>query len=43
MTPPRPWASSASAAARDMLPRIDELTLETSGSFLHRNGSVLPW
>lgn len=31
------------AAVRDMLPRIDELTLETSGRFLHRNGSVLPW
>ncbi|OGA61909.1 MAG: short-chain dehydrogenase [Betaproteobacteria bacterium RIFCSPLOWO2_12_FULL_65_14] len=30
-------------AVRDMLPRIDELTLEASGRFLHRNGSVLPW
>lgn len=30
-------------AVRDMLPRIDELTLETSGRFLHRNGQVLPW
>lgn len=32
-----------SAAVRDMLCRIDELTLETSGRFVHRNGQVLPW
>jgi len=30
-------------AVRDMLVRIDELTLATSGRFLHRNGQVLPW
>lgn len=30
-------------AVRDMLRRIDELTLETSGRFVHRNGQVLPW
>jgi NAD(P)-dependent dehydrogenase (short-subunit alcohol dehydrogenase family) len=30
-------------AVRDMLSRIDELTLETSGRFLHRNGQPLPW
>lgn len=30
-------------AVRDMLPRIDALTLETSGRFLHRNGQALPW
>lgn len=30
-------------AVRDMLLRIDELTLETSGRFVHRNGQVLPW
>ncbi|HEY9895053.1 MAG TPA: short-chain dehydrogenase, partial [Candidatus Sericytochromatia bacterium] len=23
--------------------RIDELTLETSGTFWHANGEVLPW
>ncbi len=34
---------SLSAAVRDMLCRIDELTLETSGRFVHRNGQVLPW
>jgi NAD(P)-dependent dehydrogenase (short-subunit alcohol dehydrogenase family) len=28
-------------AARDMLERIDELTLQTSGRFVHRNGQVL--
>jgi NAD(P)-dependent dehydrogenase (short-subunit alcohol dehydrogenase family) len=32
-----------SVAVRDMLMRIDELTLSTSGRFLHRNGQVLPW
>ncbi|HKY37655.1 MAG TPA: SDR family oxidoreductase [Polyangiaceae bacterium] len=31
------------AAARDLLKRIDELTLETSGTFWHANGEVLPW
>lgn len=30
-------------AVRDMLMRIDELTLSTSGRFLHRTGQVLPW
>lgn len=30
-------------AVRDMLCRIDELTLETSGRFVHRNGQALPW
>jgi NAD(P)-dependent dehydrogenase (short-subunit alcohol dehydrogenase family) len=30
-------------AVRDMLRRIDELTLATSGRFVHRNGQVLPW
>jgi NAD(P)-dependent dehydrogenase (short-subunit alcohol dehydrogenase family) len=30
-------------AARDLLRRIDELTLETSGTFWHANGEVLPW
>jgi hypothetical protein len=30
-------------AVRDMLQRIDELTLGTSGRFVHRNGQVLPW
>jgi NAD(P)-dependent dehydrogenase (short-subunit alcohol dehydrogenase family) len=33
----------AATAARNLLARIDELTLATSGSFLHANGSSLPW
>ncbi|MGC6482227.1 MAG: SDR family oxidoreductase [Synechococcus sp.] len=30
-------------AVRGLLARIDALTLETSGSFWHSNGEVLPW
>ena len=30
-------------AARGLLSRIDELTLETTGSFRHANGDFLPW
>jgi NAD(P)-dependent dehydrogenase (short-subunit alcohol dehydrogenase family) len=30
-------------AARGLLARLDELTLETSGSFWHANGDRLPW
>lgn len=30
-------------AARGLLERIDELTLENSGSFRHANGEILPW
>jgi NAD(P)-dependent dehydrogenase (short-subunit alcohol dehydrogenase family) len=30
-------------AARDLLLRIDELSLENTGTFWHANGSVLPW
>jgi hypothetical protein len=30
-------------AARDLLQRIDELSLENTGTFWHANGSVLPW
>jgi NAD(P)-dependent dehydrogenase (short-subunit alcohol dehydrogenase family) len=30
-------------AARGLLARLDELTLETSGGFWHANGSRLPW
>ncbi len=30
-------------AARNLLARIDELTLASSGQFLHANGSPLPW
>lgn len=30
-------------AARDLLARLDELTLDTSGQFRHANGEQLPW
>ena len=30
-------------AARNLLARLDELTLETSGQFRHANGEQLPW
>jgi NAD(P)-dependent dehydrogenase (short-subunit alcohol dehydrogenase family) len=30
-------------AAADLLKRIEELSLATSGTFWHANGSVLPW
>jgi NAD(P)-dependent dehydrogenase (short-subunit alcohol dehydrogenase family) len=30
-------------AVRGLLARIDELTLETTGRFLHQNGDPLPW
>jgi len=30
-------------SARGLLERIEELTLETTGRFLHMNGDVLPW
>ena len=33
----------ADVAVRGLLQRIDELTLETTGRFLHQNGEVLPW
>jgi NAD(P)-dependent dehydrogenase (short-subunit alcohol dehydrogenase family) len=33
----------ASAAAAGLLRRIDELTMATTGRFLHANGTELPW
>ena len=33
----------ADESARGLLERIDELSLETSGRFVHQNGSELPW
>jgi NAD(P)-dependent dehydrogenase (short-subunit alcohol dehydrogenase family) len=43
-----PMVQSAEAitpetAVRDMLHRIDEPTLETTGRFVHRSGQILPW
>jgi NAD(P)-dependent dehydrogenase (short-subunit alcohol dehydrogenase family) len=34
---------SAEDSAQGLMQRIDELTLETSGSFWHSNGELLPW
>ena len=33
----------AAESARGLLARIDELTLETSGTFWHQSGETLPW
>lgn len=33
----------ADESARGLLARLEELTLETSGSFWHQNGEILPW
>jgi len=33
----------ADESARNLLARIEELTLETTGRFLHMNGEELPW
>ena len=33
----------ADESARGLLARLDELTLETTGSFVHANGEALPW
>lgn len=33
----------APESAAGILARLDELTLETSGTFWHQNGQVLPW
>ena len=32
-----------SAAAAGLLERIDQLTLDSTGSFLHQTGEILPW
>ncbi len=34
---------SAAAAVQDLLRRIDDLTLATTGTFWHAKGQVLPW
>jgi NAD(P)-dependent dehydrogenase (short-subunit alcohol dehydrogenase family) len=33
----------AADSAAGLLARLDELTLETSGTFVHQNGDALPW
>ena len=34
---------TAEQSARQLVDRIDGLTLENSGTFWHANGEVLPW
>jgi NAD(P)-dependent dehydrogenase (short-subunit alcohol dehydrogenase family) len=38
-----PQGISPEQAVHGLLERIDALTLETSGTFWHANGAVLPW
>jgi NAD(P)-dependent dehydrogenase (short-subunit alcohol dehydrogenase family) len=38
-----PQGISPEEAVRGLLARIDALTLETTGTFWHANGEVLPW
>jgi len=38
-----PNGISPAESVRGLLARIDSLTLETSGTFWHANGQVLPW
>jgi hypothetical protein len=38
-----PRAIPPEEAVRGLLARMDALTLETSGTFWHANGEVLPW
>ena len=33
----------AATAARGLIERLDELTIDTTGAFLHQNGETLPW
>lgn len=34
---------SAEASARGLIQRADELTIKTTGRFMHMNGEELPW
>ena len=38
-----PQAVEPADAARRLMARIDELTLERTGKFLHAEGYALPW
>lgn len=38
-----PGAIEPEVSARRLIARIDELSLDTTGSFLHAEGHVLPW
>jgi short-subunit dehydrogenase len=43
MTNFTPGGISPTESVRGLLARIDELTLETTGTFWHANGEILPW
>lgn len=43
MTAFNPQGISPTESVRGLLARIDALTLETSGTFWHANGEILPW
>lgn len=43
MTGFTPSGITPEASVKGLLARIDELTLENSGTFWHSNGEVLPW
>ena len=34
---------NADESAAGIIERVDELNIENSGTFLHKNGSTLPW
>ena len=38
-----PSGISPAQSVRGLLARIDALTLETTGTFWHANGDILPW
>ena len=38
-----PQGISTEESVRGLLARIDALSLESSGTFWHANGAVLPW
>lgn len=43
MTGFTPHGITPEASVKGLLERIDQLTLETTGTFWHANGDVLPW
>ncbi len=43
MTGFTPHGISPAESVKGLISRIDSLTLETSGSFWHSNGKILPW
>jgi len=37
------WRHTPEVSVKGLLTRIDELTLDNTGTFWHSNGKVLPW